>query len=96
MKPNDINRAIEYIVETIKGTKDSHSIRSIDAMDVNKLTKKSLSCFCCFYVDGNFFACENVPWTEEWEVEVLVPCNTTFVHEIMLGVFMKMIGINLE
>ncbi len=29
----------------------------------------------------------NVPWTEEWEVEVLVPSNTTFVHEVMLDAF---------
>jgi hypothetical protein len=56
-------------------------------MDVNKLMKKSLSYFCCLCVDGNFLVCENVPWTKEWEVEVLVPSNTTFVHEVMLDAF---------
>jgi hypothetical protein len=49
--------------------------------------KKNLSCFCYFCLDGNFLACENVPWTKEWEVEILVPSNTTFVHEVMLDVF---------
>ncbi len=49
--------------------------------------KKNLSCLCCFYVDGNFLACENVSWTEECEVEVLVPSNTAFVHKVMLDAF---------
>jgi hypothetical protein len=56
-------------------------------MDVNKLMKKSLSCFYCFCVDGNFLACDNIPWTKDWEVEMLIPSNTTFVREAMLVAF---------
>lgn len=67
VKLDDINKAIKYIVETIKGTRDFHSIKSIGAKDVNKLMKKGLSWFCCFCVDGNFITCENLPWIEEWE-----------------------------
>jgi len=87
VKPNDIDKVTKYIIETIKSTQDFHSIRSIGAMDVNKLMKKSLSYFHCFYVDGNFLTSENVLWMEEWEVEVLVPNNITFIHEIMLDAF---------
>jgi hypothetical protein len=32
-------------------------------------------------------ACENIPWIKEWEVEVLVFSNTTFVCETMLDAF---------
>jgi hypothetical protein len=56
-------------------------------MDVNKLMKKSLSCFCCFCVDGNFLACDNIPWTKDWEVEMLIPSNIAFVGEAMLATF---------
>jgi hypothetical protein len=38
-------------------------------------------------VDGNFIACENLPWIEEWEVAVLVFRNTTIVREAMLDAF---------
>ncbi len=49
-----------------------HSIKSVGAMDVNKLMKKNLFCFFYFCLDGIFLACENVPWTKEWEVEMFV------------------------
>jgi hypothetical protein len=53
VKLDDIDKAIQYIVETIKGARDLHSVKFAGAMDVNKLMKKSLSCFCFFYADGN-------------------------------------------
>ncbi len=53
VKLDDIDKAIQYIVETIKGARDLHSVKFASAMDVNKLMKKSLSCFCFFYADGN-------------------------------------------
>jgi hypothetical protein len=56
-------------------------------MDVNKLMEKSLSCFCCFCVDANFLACDNILWTKNWEVEMLIPSNIAFVHEAMLATF---------
>ncbi len=49
--------------------------------------KKSLSCFYCFCVDGNFLVCNNIPWIKNWEVEMLIPSNTTFVHEAMFAAF---------
>ncbi len=64
-----------------------HSIISVGVMDVNNIMKKSLSCFCYFCVDGNFATCENLPWIEEWEVEVLILHSTTFVRGVMLGAF---------
>lgn len=45
VKLDDIDRAIKYIVKTIKGTRDLHSIKFVGAKDVNKLMKKSLSSF---------------------------------------------------
>jgi hypothetical protein len=47
-------------------------IRSIGPMDVNKLLRKTLACFCYFYVDPNFSACENLAWIEHWQVEMLI------------------------
>jgi hypothetical protein len=34
-----------------------------------------------------FLACDNIPWTEDWAVEMLIPNNTTFIHEVMLAAF---------
>jgi hypothetical protein len=56
-------------------------------MDVNKLMKMNLSCFYCFCVDGNFLVFDNIPWIKAWEVEMLIPSNTTFVCEAMLVAF---------
>ncbi len=65
-------------------------------MDVNKLLKKSLSCFCCFYVDVKFSTCENVPWMQSWEVEVLIHNNASYVHSAMENAFKKMNGMIME
>jgi hypothetical protein len=61
----DVDKKIEYTCSTIKGTKDVHFVRSIDSIDVNKLLKKSLACFCCFCVDSDFSTCENLAWIEQ-------------------------------
>jgi hypothetical protein len=61
VKRDDIDMVNEYTCEAIKSTRDLYSIRSLDVMDVNKFMEKTLSCFCCFCVDGNFDACENLP-----------------------------------
>ncbi len=55
-----------------------HSIRSIRSMDVNKFLKKSLAYFCFF-----FLASKNLPWTNYWEVEVLIPNIVAFVCSAM-------------
>jgi spore maturation protein CgeB len=52
-------------------------------MDVNKLLKKSLACFCCFCLDSNFQSREKLPWTNEWEVEVLILDSVAYVHSAM-------------
>ncbi len=52
-------------------------------MDVNKLLKKNLACFCYFCLDSNFQACEKLPWTNKWEVEVLIFDNMAYVHNAM-------------
>jgi len=38
-------------------------------------------------VDGNFLACDNIPWTKDWEVEMLILSNIAFVGEAMLATF---------
>ncbi len=38
-------------------------------------------------MDGNFLACDHIPWTKDWEVEMLIPSNITFVRETMLATF---------
>jgi hypothetical protein len=38
-------------------------------------------------VDSNFTTCENAPWTKEWEIEVLIPNNTSFVWNVVESTF---------
>ncbi len=85
VKLDDIDKVNEYSCETIKGTKELHSIRSVGVMDVNKFMKKSLSCFYCFYVGGNFPERENLCWSKGWEVEMLILSNIKFVPKVILG-----------
>jgi hypothetical protein len=40
IKPSYVDRVIEHTCDTIKGTREVHSIRSIGAIDVNKLLGK--------------------------------------------------------
>ncbi len=40
-------------------------------------------------MDFNYTACENVPWTKEWEIEVLIPNNTSFVRDVVESTFEK-------
>jgi hypothetical protein len=79
----------KYTCDTIKRRKDVHSIRFVGAMHVNKLLKNNLVCFCCLCVDLEFLACENLPWTKEWEVEVLIPNNARYVRHAMEDAFQK-------
>ncbi len=83
IKLDDIDGVTKYTCTTIKGTHDIHFMRFIGFMDANKLLKKSLSYFCCLCVDTNFLACQNVPWTQSWEVEVLIHDNASYVCSAM-------------
>jgi len=58
-----VDTIIEYTCDIIKGMRDVHSVRSIGAMHVNKLLKKTLACFYCFCVDPNFLDSKNLPGT---------------------------------
>jgi hypothetical protein len=87
VKHVDVDRVIQYTCDAIKGIRDLYLIRSMGLMDVNMLMKKSLSCFSYFCMDGNFLACDNIPWSKDWEVEMLIPSNTAFVLEAMLDAF---------
>ena len=51
VKESEVDREHEFDYESIVGCKDLHSIRSIGAMDVNKLLKRSLACFCLAFID---------------------------------------------
>ncbi len=83
IQPIDVDRVIDFTCTTIKGTKNVHSMNFVGAMDVNKLFKKNLACFCYFCVDFNFSACKNLPWTQCWEVEVLILTNVVYAHSAM-------------
>ncbi len=49
-------------------------------MNMNKLFFKNLAYFCYFCVDSNFPTYKNLPWTQCWEVEVLIPTNVAYAH----------------
>jgi hypothetical protein len=83
VKLEDVDQLTKYTCETMKGTRDVHLVRSMNSSNVDKLMKFFKTYFCCFYVDSNFIACENVPWTKEWEIKVLIPNNTSFVQNVV-------------
>ena len=67
----DVDREHQFVCGKISGTHNSHSVRSISAMDVNKLLIKNLACFCDACIDENWSECINVEWYREWRVEML-------------------------
>ena len=79
----DVDRETEYDCEPIKGCRDMHQIRSVGPMEVNKLLKRSLACFCSACIATNWEACENRAWTGEWDVEVLVVTRTAYVQGVV-------------
>jgi hypothetical protein len=38
-----------YTYDSIKGTQDIHFVKFVNIGDVNKLLKKELAYFCCFF-----------------------------------------------
>jgi len=82
-----VDRATKYTCETIKGARNVHLVMSVGAMHVNKLLKKNLACFYYFCVDNNFTLCENMPWTHEWEMEVLISNSMGYVRHVMEEAF---------
>jgi hypothetical protein len=56
-------------------------VKFVTIGDVNKLLKKELAYFCCFFLYGFQLhkLCE-FAWTKGWYVELLNSKNTSFVH----------------
>lgn len=50
VKTINVDQMTEYIIDSIQGMKVVHSIRSVGSMDLNKVLKKILACFCYFCV----------------------------------------------
>lgn len=77
----ETERKIPYMCMRIAGTRDLHQIRSVGAMETNRLLTKSLACFCFFCLDCKWDHCENLQWTRGWRVEALIPENAAHVRE---------------
>ena len=78
----DVDREHEYDCEPIPKCRDFHSIRSVGSMEVGKLLKRSLACFCFSCIQGNWEACENRDWAGDWMLEVLIPLNSAYVRGV--------------
>ena len=48
----DVEREYKYDCERMLGCRDLHSICFFDAMEVDKLMKQNLACFCFFCIEG--------------------------------------------
>lgn len=75
-----LERQTPFNAMPIAGTRDLHSIRSVNAISTNRLLTKSLACFCCFCLDCKWDNCENLAWTLGWNVQVLIPDNAVHVR----------------
>jgi hypothetical protein len=84
---DDVNRDIQYDCESIQGCRDVHQIRSVGKLDVHKLLKINLACFCCACLDSNWEACENKAWVGPWQVEVLVVHEPSYVCAVISAGF---------
>ena len=83
----DVDRKHEYDCEPILGCRDLHSIRFVGRMEVGKLLKRSLACFCFSCIQERWEACENRAWVGGWMLEVLVPLNSAYVGNVQLQEF---------
>ena len=83
----DVDREHEYDCEPIPRCRDLHSIRSVGPMEVGKLLKRHLACFCFSCIEGNWEECENRAWAGDWMLEVLVPLNAAYVRNVQLSEF---------
>jgi hypothetical protein len=83
----DVDRAHQFDCEPIVSCRHMHSVRSVDTMDVNKLLKRGLACFFPACINCNWAKCENIAWTRDWMLEVLIPHNPGYVWDVMLAEF---------
>ena len=83
----DVDREHEYDCEPIPGCRDLYSIRSVGAMEVRKLMKCNLTCFCFSCIEGSWEDSENRAWAGDWVLEVLMPLNAAYVQNVQLQEF---------
>ena len=84
----DVDREHEYDCEPIPRCRDLHSIRSVGTMEVGKLLKRHLACFCFSCIEGNWEERENRAWAGDWMLEVLVPLNAAYVWNVQMSEFL--------
>ena len=77
----ETERKTPYMCMRIAGTRDLHQIRSVGAMETNRLLTRSLACFCFSCLECKWDECENLVWTRGWKVETLIPENQAHVRE---------------
>jgi hypothetical protein len=84
---DDVDREHEYMVDTIEGTRDLHSVQSVNRMEVNKLLKRNLACFCFACIDEKWGECINMAWCGDWKMEMLRPESVGYVQDTMKDAF---------
>ena len=77
----ETERKTPYMCMQIAGTRDLHQIRSVGAMETNRLLTRSLACFCFSCLECKWDECENLEWTRGWKVETLILENQAHVRE---------------
>lgn len=84
---DDVDRENEYDCEPIRRCREVHQVRSVGSMEVNKLMKRNLACFCPACIAQKWGDCENKDWTGEWEVELLVVNKPGYVRTAAMAEF---------
>ncbi len=56
---------------------------ALNQYDVIKLMVRKLACFCCFYMEKQWFAYSYLQWTKEWRPKTLKLADIHFVRSIM-------------
>ena len=84
---DEVDRVTEYDCEPIVGCRDLHSVRSVGAMDVNKLCVRKLACFCAACIECKWGDCVNIAWAQDWEVEILVVGAPGYVRAVVNAQF---------
>ena len=60
-----------------------HCVQSVGHLDVNKLLKRSLACFCPAYIRSNWKACETKAQIGPWELELLNITQFGYVYGVV-------------
>jgi hypothetical protein len=79
----DVDWNIAHACDLVPSTQKLHSICALNQYDVTKLMVRELACFCCFYMERQWFACSYLQWTNEWRPKTLKLVDTNFVWSIM-------------